>query len=119
MELKSCSNCLAVYGDIQDECPMCGADHDGDGAQIALDSATRTAIQRFGGIYGGILEGPGGSHVLWCSRGVCLIEDRIGLAWGANAFGQVDDVSVGDEEIVVTAGGERRAFLVVDGSEVE
>ncbi len=99
---------------------MCGADAEGEGAEVQFDAETRSAIMRLGGLFGGILDGPNGARLLWCSRGVCLVEDHIGLAWRADAYGQVTDVSIGREEVLVTtAGGARTALSLEDGSEIE
>ncbi len=116
MSFVTCPNCLAGYGAVQGECPTCGADVHGDGARVEFDRATRTAIQRLGGIFGGLLETPEGLLV-WCSRGVCLVREEVGLAWHARTVGQVEDVRVGAEEVLLTVGGRRAELDLVDGSE--
>jgi len=120
MEFLTCPNCLTVYGDVQSSCPACEADAEGEGARVTFDGATRTVIQGLGGLFGGILDGPApGLQVLWCSRGVALVTDDIGLAWRARIAGSVDDVRVDAEEVIVTAGGTRTALSLEDGSERE
>ena len=76
MELTTCPNCLGLTAG-SDACPICGADAEGLGAEVDFDAATRTAIQGLGGLFGGILETDEGDHVLWCSRGVCLVHREI------------------------------------------
>ena len=119
MELLSCPNCLSVYGDVQDECPTCEARHDGSGAALELDGATRTVISSLGGVYGGIVPCPGEAHLIWCSRGVCLFESATGLRWKAAVRGQVEDVSVRSEDVLVRANGALTALHLEDGTAVD
>ena len=119
MDLFTCKNCLTVYGTSQDECPSCRADLDGDGAEVEFDSATRTAIAHLGGLYGGILRGPDDSHLLWCARGVCLVDGAIGLAWSARAPGQVDDVKLTGDTVHVINAARSLVLDVADGNERE
>ena len=44
MELVRCPNCLSVYGDVQENCPSCSADHGGQGAEIEFDGEIRAAL---------------------------------------------------------------------------
>ncbi len=99
MQLIRCPNCLSVYGDVQSACPACDADPEGVGAEVELDVTTRTAIARLGGVYGGILEAPGGRHLIWCETGVCLVENETGFRWHANLREQVDGLSFDEEAI--------------------
>ncbi len=109
MELVRCPNCLSVYGDVQDSCPNCSADHSGQGAEIEFDSQIRAALTNLGGIYGGILEGPPGPWVLWCEKGVCLVDPEGYFLWKARVHGKVDNVVLKDKAVhVTTSGGEVR-----------
>jgi hypothetical protein len=119
MELLSCPNCLTVYGDVQEECPTCGARPDGSGADLELDVATRTAISSLGGVYGGIVSCPDDAHLFWCSRGVCVVEDALGLRWSTAVPGRVVDVSVESEEVRVRTDRALTALHLADGTEVE
>ena len=124
MELVTCANCRSVYGDLQDECPHCGADHSGEGAEVEFDGATRTAIASLGGVFGGILSGPylagtGSTHALWCARGVCLYSETCGLLWFTAVRGKVEELSVRQETLEVIASGRSVTLLAEDGSEPE
>ena len=118
MDFESCINCLNLYDSTQERCPLCGSDEEGKGAQPTFDHTTRSAIQRLGGLYGGILEGPAGEHVLWCARGVCLVNEVVGLAWQAKTAGTLDDVSVGTDRLRLTIKGHRVSLGLQDGLEV-
>ncbi len=103
MELVSCPNCLAVFGSVQDRCPHCGADLDGEGARVDFDGTTRRAIGALGGLYGGILRASD-AYVLWCKNGVCMFDDSAGLLWEVR-LGPVDDVRVESARIVARVRG--------------
>lgn len=119
MELVSCKNCCAVYGDVQDECPTCGADALGHGAEVELDGATRNAVRSLGGTYGGILAGPQpGAHYLWCESGVCLYEEERGLVWKAELWSRIDDVSPRKQTVRVKIGRIEVLLDPEDGSRV-
>lgn len=115
MELLTCANCASVYGDTHERCPGCDADHEGEGARLALDVTARAAVARLGGLYGGILES-GEQFLLWCARGVCLWSAHSGLVWERALGGRVDDVQLGQSTVRV-ARGERTLLLQrTDGS---
>jgi len=115
VELIRCPNCALVYGDVQDDCPTCGADSSGEGAEIEFDGATRAAIVGLGGLYGGILEAPGDAHLLWCERGVCLV-DATGLAWKSRVSARVEAVVfVGGDGVRVTTGRGEVVLGLQDG----
>ena len=119
MELVRCPNCMAVYGDVQDECPHCRADRDGEGPDVEFDGTTRTAIQALGGVFGGILEAPEGRHLVWCERGVILFDDQAGLMWNSRVRGGVDGVTVRSDHAVVTTGHYRIPIGLEDGLPLE
>ena len=120
MELVACKNCLHVYGDVQDECPVCGADDMGNGAEVELDGTTRMAVQSLGGVYGGILPGmQAGAHLLWCESGVVLYEEERGFVWKARLHGRVDEVSPGVDGVVVTVGRSEVRLDLEDGTEID
>lgn len=118
MDYESCINCLNLYDSATERCPVCGADEDGRGAEPVFDHTTRSAIQRLGGLYGGILEGPAGEHVLWCAHGVCLVNEVVGLAWQAKTTAPLDDVSVGEDRLRLTIQGHRVVLGLQDGLEL-
>ena len=118
MDFESCINCLNLYDSAQERCPLCGSDEQGKGAQPTFDHTTRSAIQRLGGLYGGILEGPSGEHVLWCARGVCLVNEVVGLAWQTKTTAPLDDVSVGKDRLQLTIKGYKLALGLHDGQEL-
>jgi hypothetical protein len=102
MELVRCPNCLAVYGDVQENCPTCHADHSGQGAEIEFDAEVRSALNSLGGIYGGILEGPPGPWVLWCERGICLVEAAGFLLWKTRIQNKVENVVLEHDRVRIT-----------------
>lgn len=118
MELLRCPNCQACYGDVQDACPGCDADHEGHGARVEFDGTTRKALQRLGGLYGGILEQDDGSFLLWCELGVCLYTDEAGCVWQVKTVSRVDDVSVRSGFVRVQTSGGHRVLDFADGSVV-
>lgn len=116
MELVTCPNCLAVYGDVQTECSLCGADPQGEGAELEFDSGTRAAIAGIGGLYGGILAAGAGTHLLWCARGVCRVDDEIGLVWATRTRALLESVNLEGEIVrLSTARGVARIDLA-DGT---
>lgn len=118
MELLRCPNCQACYGDVQDECPGCGADHDGDGARLVFDATTRKALVHLGGLYGGILEQEGERFLLWCELGVCLYSEYDGCMWHAKTKNRVDDVRVADGFVSLSTSAGSRTLDMSDGSVV-
>ena len=110
---------MAVYGDVQEECPHCRADHEGEGPDVEFDGMTRTAIQALGGVYGGILEAPEGRHLIWCERGVCLYDELAGLMWNSRVRGGVDGVDVRADHAVVSTGSHRIPIGLGDGLPLE
>ena len=102
MELVRCPNCLSVYGDVQETCPNCSADHAGQGAEVEFDGEIRAALSSLGGIYGGILEGPPQPWLLWCERGVCLVDPVGFLLWKARVHAKVDNVVLEEDHVRVT-----------------
>ena len=119
MDFESCINCLNLYDSSTERCPICGSDIEGRGAKPAFDHTTRSAIQRLGGIYGGILEGPDGAHVLWCAHGVCLVNSVVGLAWQTKTTSQLEDVSVKASSLELTVMGHRVSLGLEDGHELD
>ncbi len=117
MDFESCLNCLHPYDRSSGQCPLCGSDPEGLGAEPVFDHTTRSAIQRLGGLYGGILEGPAGALVLWCAQGVCLVNDTVGLAWQTKTTARLDDVSVRSDRLLLTIRGHRVALGLQDGLE--
>ena len=115
MDLCTCRNCLSVYGTAQTECPLCGADESGHGAEVEFDGEARSAVARLGGLYAAILPAPESSFVLWCARGVCRFDETVGLAWSADVPGRVDDVSLSDDTVRVVTGGLSLLFGLDDG----
>lgn len=118
MNYESCANCLNLYDPGQKRCPVCGSDDEGRGAEPTFDHTTRSAIQRLGGLFGGILEGPSGAHVLWCARGVCLVNEIVGLAWQTKTAGQLDDVSVRADHLRLSIRGHNVDLGLTDGLEL-
>ena len=119
MELRSCRNCLSVFGDAQSECPLCGADEGGLGAEVEFDGEARSAVARLGGLYAAILPAPPSSFVLWCARGVCRLDETVGLAWSAEVAGRVEDVRIADGRVHVDGGGRSLTLSLADGEELE
>lgn len=116
VELISCPNCLAVYGDVQGECPSCGADGHGEGAEHEFDGTTRAAIASLGGLYGGILECGPGVHLLWCEAGVCRVDELTGLVWKARVGRRVDALSHDEVSVRITSGGREVVLDLADGA---
>jgi len=115
VELYTCPNCFSLYSDAQDACPLCEADREGEGGRVELDTTARAAVARLGGLYAGILEADGGTHVLWCARGVCAVSDRAGLLWACRTRSRVEDVALEDGFVRVEAGGEERRLDLAGG----
>ena len=118
MDFESCINCLNLFDNSQEHCPVCGSDEDGKGASPQFDHTTRSAIQRLGGLYGGILEGPDGAHILWCAQGVCLVNSVVGLAWQTKTTSQLQDVSIGTDQLLLTVQGFKVSLGMQDGLEL-
>ena len=119
MEICTCRNCLSVFGTAQTECPLCGADEEGEGAEVELDGEARSAIARLGGLYASILPGPGASHLLWCTRGVGRFDEAVGLAWAVQAPGPVEDVSLAGDRVRMVCAGRSIELALADGEEHE
>ena len=115
MELRTCPNCSSVYADVQDACPLCEADPEGRGGRLELDTTTRAAVARLGGLFGGILEAGEGLHVLWCAHGTCAVSDEAGLLWRRDARARVENVSVEEDLVRVEAGGDHQRLRLADG----
>ena len=118
MELHTCPNCTTVYGDANEICPNCDADHGGDGGRVELDVTARAAVARLGGLYGGILEGDAGDYVLWCGHGVCLYSDEAGLLWERSIGSRVDGVRLQADQVSVSCGAFELVYDRRDGSPV-
>ncbi len=116
MELIRCPNCLSVYGDLQDECPQCEADSAGEGGRIEFDGTARSAIASLGGVYGGILDGPGEQVLLWCEHGVCLYDPMAGLVWKSAGVGKVENVALATDVVRVQARGREIELDLADGN---
>lgn len=119
MDLITCPNCISAYVAVQDRCPNCDADHEGEGARLELDAETRTAVARHGGLFGGILDVDLDRHLLWCTRGVCLYSDEIGLAWHQGFGSSIDAVHVAEEVVRVSMGPREATLGLGDGEFVE
>lgn len=118
MDLFTCPNCNSVYSDVQDSCPACEADRDGRGGRLELDTTSRSAVARLGGLFGGILDAGAETHVLWCARGVCAVSAEVGLVWSRKTRSRVEDVRLVADAVVVTAGGGERRLRLADGEEL-
>jgi hypothetical protein len=114
MELVTCPNCFAVYGDAHARCPSCEADQRGEGGRVALDVTARAAVARLGGLWGGILEWDD-QFLLWCARGVCLWSEGTGLVWERAVGARVDGVQLGETTVRVTRGERALEVSRVDG----
>lgn len=119
MELLTCPNCRAVYGDAHERCPTCEADHHGAGGRVELDTTARAAVARHGGIFGGVLEAGESDFLLWCAKGVCLYSDEAGLVWDRGTGRRVDGVQLDAERVRLSCGGAEILLDRRDGSRVD
>lgn len=113
--LLTCPNCLYVYGSIQDRCPVCEANQDGENGMVEIDDRSRSQVQRCGGVSGGVLELGRGAALLWCERGLVLVDEECGLRWGLPMGVRVDEVRVEGEFVRVRCGREESVLTLDDG----
>ena len=117
--LITCPNCLYVYGDVQERCPVCESNLDGEGGRIQLDGTARAQVQRCGGLSGGVLELDEGATLLWCMRGLVLVDEVVGLRWGRTIGPHVDEVHIEGRFVRVICGRAESVLELADGELLE